>query len=80
MKVNLYVLFDVVAQESSHVQQLKNDGIALRWYQDALKKTPRSDDIVLYRIGKYDTETMAGIIFDHPDEVVPNVNMETSDE
>lgn len=58
MKLNLYVIFDVVAQESGPVVEAQNDGVANRNYQKSIinqKLDP--NEFKLFCIGSFDHST-----------------------
>jgi len=58
MNMSLYVIYDRVAQESGAIMEAKNDGIALRKYQDALTKVPSpTDEFQLLHLADIDHET-----------------------
>lgn len=60
MKLNLYVIFDKVAEESGPIFQAVNDGIALRQTVQVLKPLPPHvrPEYSLIHVGEFDTKTM----------------------
>lgn len=69
MKQRLYVIYDVVSQESSNIMQAKNDALAYRMYERAIHDNPDGNDFALYRIGEFDTERMTGNFNSVPEKV-----------
>lgn len=59
MSLNVYVIYDVIAEESGPLFTAKNDGVARRQYEVSRDKNGFSEeDFVLKRIGWFDPETM----------------------
>lgn len=58
MKLNLYAIYDGVAQESSPPFLSKNHSLALRMYEVSMDKERYRADFRLYLIGYYDTSSM----------------------
>lgn len=56
--MTVYAIYDTVAQESGPLFEAKNDGIALRNFENFLGKTHLVDDFRLYAVGEYDKESM----------------------
>lgn len=58
MLVNVYVIYDKVAEESGPMFQAPNDGIALRMTCNTLLPLPQTleDDYRLLQIAEYDTK------------------------
>jgi len=79
MIVKLYVVYDCVAKEAGPLQPCKNNGVAWRMYEDALRKSVAKDDFVLYCVGKYDTEEMR-LTPQDPEKIVLTVDDQTLDE
>lgn len=74
--IKLYVIYDVVAEESGPIFQAKNDGIALRNYQTMLiQQKVNPQDYSLWYIGDYNSESMR-VEPQKPEEVIVSVNME----
>lgn len=57
--MNLYVIYDRVAQESGPVFEAKNDGIAVRQMRNVLSENPASKPLEyqLLNVGTIDHET-----------------------
>lgn len=58
MVLNIYTVYDKVAEEAGPLFQAVNDGIALRNYRNMQIPESLKNDYSLYRIGTYDTVTM----------------------
>lgn len=58
MIINMYTIFDKVAQEAGPVFQAVNDAVAVRSCRSALKGVFDINDYVLYNIGTFDTENL----------------------
>jgi len=65
MIVKLYVVFDKVAAEAGPVFQAKNDGVALRQYNELLVKNQvkNTEEYQLLCLGQYDTEKPSVVSF-----------------
>lgn len=60
MKVGVYVMFDIAAEESSGVQLFKNDRTAARWYVARMQKADivaPGEEMELRFVGRFDTES-----------------------
>lgn len=59
MKVNIYTIYDKVAQESGPIYQAKNDGVAFRAFMSLIGDTPTVNptDYDVYCLGEFDTES-----------------------
>ena len=67
--MNLYTIYDTVAKECGPVFEAKNDGTATRSYLSMLKsQNLRSDEYLMYSIGRFDHESME--LFIHDKELV----------
>lgn len=72
--MNLYVIYDRVAEESGPVYEAKNDGVASRMYAEFLRKiTARPEDYLLLRVGTIDHRTSLVTGEPVPVETVPAV-------
>lgn len=72
----LYVIYDVVAQESGPINEFKNDGVAWRWFEEMLAKEKVDvKDFILMHVGTCDHE-LNSVTGESPREVMANVNME----
>jgi len=79
MMRNIYVFYDHTAQESGAPRCIKNDGLALRWFEHEMKEIPEKNEFSLVCIGKYDNESC--VLFPETErEVIPTVNTETETE
>lgn len=60
MILNMYTIVDTVAGESGDIQLCKNDGIACRFFENALKSSAVKNvgEYKLFKIGVYDNESM----------------------
>ena len=58
-KVNLYVVYDRLAEESGPIYQAVNDGVALRQYNNLLQNCTCKEDYDCVCIGEFDTQTMS---------------------
>nr|WAE43638.1 MAG: nonstructural protein [Microviridae sp.] len=55
----IYAIFDVIAEEAGDPFMAKNDGIAIRNFNNLFKGKPvKIEDYRLYYLGIYDPETM----------------------
>ena len=70
MLLNLYAVYDKVAEEAGPMFGSVNDGVAVRQTLSLLAEMPRRDDYQLYRIGQYNTNTMSVFVDPKPMEVV----------
>lgn len=67
MRVNLYVVYDRIAEESGPVYEAKNDGVAVRKYLQMLEKSAvRLSDYQLLCVGSIDHESNKLTAFDSP--------------
>lgn len=64
MVLNIYTVYDKVAEEAGPLFQAVNDGIALRNYRNMQIPESLKNDYSLHRIGTYDTVSM---------EIVPEI-------
>jgi len=68
--VNLYVIYDMVAEESGPVLEAKNDGVAARQFREVLSKSKCSPgEMKLLRLGSIDHQTQTVRLEDVPEEV-----------
>lgn len=77
MKNNLYVVFDIVAEESMAIWESRNDGTALRSFQ---KSVIENDDIPekemkLLCLGSIDHGSNVIDVEVNPREVIPSVDL-----
>lgn len=72
MKINLYSIFDKVAEEFGPLYQAKNDAVAQRNFYMAVKDIDGTQHD-LYRIGSWDTETGLLNSIDTPVAIPTNV-------
>ncbi len=58
MKVNIYTIYDKVAEECGPVFQAKNDMVAVRMLKSMLAENPNIpiDEYEVYSLGEFDTE------------------------
>lgn len=58
MKVNIYTIYDKVAEESGPVFQAKNDMVAVRMLKSLVSENPNIsiDEYEVYCLGEFDTE------------------------
>jgi len=57
--VGLYAILDRVAEEAGPLFQARNDGVALRMFNQMLEKEQvKIDDFRLYLVGYYDPESL----------------------
>ena len=58
MKVNIYTIYDKVAEESGPVFQAKNDMVAVRMLKSLVSDNPNIsiDEYEVYCLGEFDTE------------------------
>lgn len=56
-KMNIYVVYDLKAEESGKSFEAKNDAVALRMYQDLMSKTKYPEEFQLRCLGSIDHET-----------------------
>lgn len=58
MKLHLYTIFDIKAQEAGEIFTAKNEQVAERMFQGTLAKTDliARDDYILYKVGEFNTE------------------------
>ena len=76
-KTGLYVIYDVVAQESGTILELKNDQVAQRIVQNMLRENKLSArDFRLYLLGRYNNETMQLFINEKLEIAIPEVKDE----
>ena len=76
-KTSLYVIYDVVAQESGSILELKNDAVAQRIVQNMLRENKLSaKDFRLYLLGRYDNETMNLFVNEKLEIAIPEVQDE----
>lgn len=59
--MNLYTIFDKVAEESGPIYEAINDGVARRNYVNTMRNTPSHlrGDYALFRLGSYDSKNMS---------------------
>lgn len=57
MSSSLYVVYDEVAELYTAPLTLKNDNVAMRWFQEKMQKASDPTDYKLYKIGEYDENT-----------------------
>lgn len=59
MKVNIYTIYDKVANECGPIYQAKNDGVAFRAFINLIgeNSTVNPSDYDVYCLGEFDTET-----------------------
>lgn len=63
--VNLYTVYDLIAEEPGPIFQAVNDGVAGRKMQQIMETVKHKEDFVLYRIG-YFTKSM---------EIIPELHI-----
>lgn len=82
MKMNLYVVYDRVAEESMPIFESRNDGTALRAYQKGIieKNDIPEKEFMLLHVGTIEHDTSEVVPVYPGREVYVNVNMETEDE
>lgn len=80
MKLNLYVVRDVVLEQSWPIAEAKNDGMALRNYQKVLSENEFKDDFELYQVGWYDHDTDRGEFLSAPRLVRATISTEVEDD
>lgn len=87
MKVFLYSVYDVIAEEKGPVQVAKTDGIALRMFSNTMKqlkeKGASPEEFKLLRLGVMETDGIeTGITneFNPPEEVLATLSMEPENE
>ena len=58
MKVNIYTIYDKVAEECGPVFQAKNDMVAVRMLKSLVNENPNIsvDEYEVYCLGEFDTE------------------------
>lgn len=61
MKLRMYTIYDSVAEESGPIYCVKNDGVALRAFQQAMSGKDRAvwGEFALMYLGTFDNVTMA---------------------
>lgn len=74
MKNSLYVVHDIVKEESASIWESKNDATALRDYLASRKEQQYVEDYRLMCVGSFDHETNAMEVEGCPREVVPTVS------
>lgn len=52
--MNLYVIYDRVAEQSGPIFEAINDGIAFRQYEQVMRQATIPDDYMLLRVGSID--------------------------
>ena len=59
MKVNIYTIYDKIAEECGPVYQAKNDVVAYRAFKSLIGDTPNvnPNDYDVYCLGLFDTES-----------------------
>lgn len=55
-EVNLYTIYDRLAEEAGPIFHAKNDAVALRAAKNLLKDVANAADYVLHHIGFFDTK------------------------
>lgn len=70
-RVNLYCIYDRVAEDSGPPFAAKNDGVAQRELRHLLDNVPvyDRDAFKLCRIGSWDSSTMTGELYEMPDVI-----------
>lgn len=58
MILNVYVIMDIVANETSPLFEAKNNNVALRKFEDVTDKVKFKSEYKLYKVGTYDNENM----------------------
>lgn len=66
MQTKMYTIYDKVAQEAGPTFHAKNDGIALRSFNDAIKNSPYPEDFQLFCLGTFEPEKMVIVVNDAP--------------
>lgn len=75
MKMQLYTIFDLVAEESGPIFEAKNDAVSLRKYNLNIQKDGiNTAEFKLYRVGEIDHDTNE-IIPSPPEEVSPKLSL-----
>lgn len=57
MKLNMYTLRDIVAEDSAPIFCAKNDMTAVRSACHALRQVDNPEEYQLFRVGSFDTDT-----------------------
>lgn len=74
MMTRLYAIRDRVAQDCGPLFQARNDGVAMRHYQQFMAEVEKGfckrTDFVLLYCGDFDTETLKGSFVSPPTEVI----------
>lgn len=75
--MNLYTVYDRIAEESGPVFEAKNDGVAMRMFLTIKSKTDNlQDDYKLLRLGSIDHQTSMITVSQVPIEVVQMTEVE----
>lgn len=70
MKLNIYTIFDRVAEEAGPIFVAKSDAVAVRNFRHYTKDT-RQEEYRLYRVGEYDNDKVMVFGLDgRPEEVL----------
>lgn len=69
--MNLYTIYDKVAEEAGPIFEAKNDGVATRAYQDLFSSRPvaHPDEFKLMLLGAIDKTTGKILTLDIPKEI-----------
>ncbi|QXP44175.1 MAG: nonstructural protein [Arizlama microvirus] len=65
MRVNIYCIYDKVAESAGPLFQAVNDGVAIRQAVRTLSQVPKSlrEEYDLRRIGEYDDKLLVGHLY-----------------
>ena len=62
--MNLYTIFDSLAQKSGPLMEAENDKVAIRQFQHMFKNVDHKGDFTLHCVGRYDHDTMRLFVHD----------------
>lgn len=71
--MNMYVVYDKLAQESGPVVECKNNAVAVRQFRLMIEKTGRPEEYQLLYLGKINHDTQEMELLPIPEEVVTGV-------
>lgn len=76
MKINMYSIYDKVAEEFAQPFLAKNDGIATRAYMQGVRNVENPKDYELVQIGEFENSEALLIPFNVPRDVILKNEME----
>jgi len=79
MEVNIYGIYDTVAEQYGPLFEAKNDGVAQRNFEQLTKDTQYGSEYDLYRLGSFNHDTGQGS-FTEPAQVRVTLSQEVQND